>query len=178
MTTDGARRAFLGAWLVVVWVALWGDAHIGTVVAGVAVAAAVTWVLALGPRPAARSTIRPVAALRFLLWFVGALVRATALVAWEIVTPKNNLREGIVAIPIRGVSDTVVTVVANAITLTPGTLTLEVQRDPYVLYVHVLHLEGPDQVRNDVLDLEALAIRAFGSADAVAALDERTEAAP
>ena len=55
--------------------------------------------------------------------------------------------------------------VANSITLTPGTMTIEVSDgdDPVVLYVHVLGLADPQSIREDGLDFERLAVRAFGS---------------
>jgi multicomponent Na+:H+ antiporter subunit E len=54
--------------------------------------------------------------------------------------------------------------VADAVTLTPGTLTVEVRREPVpVLYVHVLHLRAVEDVRADVHRLRDLAERAFGS---------------
>jgi multicomponent Na+:H+ antiporter subunit E len=66
-----------------------------------------------------------------------------------------------------------VTFVANTISLTPGSLVLEVRGDPAVLYVHVLGLRGmeTEAVRRDVQRLEVAVVRALGSADAVAALD-------
>ena len=44
--------------------------------------------------------------------------------------------------------------------------------DPIVLYVHVLHLRDVEEVRRDIQHLTDLAVRAFGSPDAVAAQDE------
>jgi multicomponent Na+:H+ antiporter subunit E len=64
-------------------------------------------------------------------------------------------------------TDGLATVVGNAITLTPGTLTVDVRRDdpdrPPVLYVHVLHFSDVDSLRRDVVRLERLAVRAFGT---------------
>jgi multicomponent Na+:H+ antiporter subunit E len=68
-------------------------------------------------------------------------------------------------------SDLVITVVANAITLTPGTLTVELRRDPTTLYVHVLHLSDLDEVRRDIRTLQRKVVRAIGSAHALALLD-------
>lgn len=155
-------------WLTVVWVALWEELSVGNVVAGLLVALAVVSIA-----PVSRSGLhafRVLPALRFLGYFVWKLVEASAIVAWEVVTPRERINEGIVAIPIRGVSNMVTTIVANAISLTPGTLTLEVHQNPTVLYVHVLHLHDIEQVRREVLHLEALVVRAFGSAEAVGQL--------
>lgn len=98
------------------------------------------------------------------------LLEASVIFAWEVVTPRNRINQGIVAIALRGVSDVMTTLVANAISLTPGTLTLEVHRDPTVLYVHVLHVHDIERMRREVLHLAALAVRAFGQIAAVDAL--------
>lgn len=149
------------AWLVAVWVALWGEASLANLLSGVAVGCGV---LALRPEaPDRRGRLRPIAAARFIAYFLGKLVEASVVLAWEVVTPRNRVREGIVAVPLRGPSDALVTVVADAITLTPGTLTLDVRRDPTVLYLHVLHLEDVEAVRREVRHLEDLVIAAFGT---------------
>lgn len=159
-----ARRV-LGSllWSTVVWVALWGSPTPANLLGGVAAGA-----LALGAVPLQRRdpgrgtvTVRPLAALRFGAFFLWALVRASAVVAWEVVTPRNRIHEGIIALPLRTRSHGVATVVANAISLTPGTLTIEVAREPLTLFVHVLHLREVDTVRRELRRLETLALRAF-----------------
>ncbi|MCC5952580.1 MAG: Na+/H+ antiporter subunit E [Acidimicrobiia bacterium] len=164
------RRLPLVVWLWVLWVGLWEDLSPGTGLAGLAVGLGVAWLLP-DPPPGPSSSLRLWAGLRFLVVFLWKLAESSAVVAWEVVTPWSNVREGIVAVPVRGVSDTIVTLVANVISLTPGTLTLEVERDPTVLYIHVLHLRDVESVRADVQHLEALCIRAFGSPEAIDLLD-------
>jgi len=167
------RNLVAGLWLVVFWVALWEDLSVGNVLGGVLVAIAVL-VVARPPASQGRSRFRPMAALRFLAYFLWKLVEASAIVAWEVATPTNVINEGIVAVPIHGRSRLLTTIVANAITLTPGTLTLQIHTDPTVLYVHVLHLRTIEEVRAEVHKLEHLAVLAFGSDDDVAAI--RSEA--
>lgn len=160
-------------WLLLVWVALWESVTVGTVLGGIAVGLVLTTVFPLTRDPSG-GHFRPVAALRFLGYFLWKLVEANAIVAWEVITPSNeSVNEGVVAVPITGASDLVITLVANAISLTPGTLTLEIERDPAVLYVHVLHLRTIEQVRLDVLQLEERVLRAFGSEDAIAEMERR-----
>jgi multicomponent Na+:H+ antiporter subunit E len=162
------------AWLVAAWVALWGEPSAANLLTGVLVAGGLILAFPAFPAPggARRGRLHPLAAARFAASFLWDLVVATAVVAREVVTPGSRISEGIVAVPIRGVSDLVTTVVANAISLTPGTLTVEVDRDPTVLYVHVLHLRDATAVRRDVRALEARAIRAFGGDEVVARLEE------
>ena len=110
--------------------------------------------------------IRPLALGWFFLYVLYKLVESNLVLAWEIVTPTNKITNGVVAVPLRTSSPSAMMVVANVITLTPGTMTIEVAGDPPVLYVNVLHLHDVERVRRDLLHLEELSVRAFGSADA------------
>lgn len=164
------------AWLVVVWVALWGEATPANLLGGAAVAAAVLRVFGrAGPRPA--GPVRPLAALSFAGWFAVKLVQATVQVAVEAARPRPRINEAVIALPLPQVSDAVATVVANAISLTPGTLTLEVEsdRDAAVLYVHALQAPDPDVTRRQLFDLARRARAAFGER-MPSAVDEMAEA--
>lgn len=163
-------RALLVAWLTVLWLVLWRDVSVANVVSGVAIALVV---LALFPprQVTGDHAFRPLKLVVFIGYFAWKLVVSNLMVAREIVTPRDHVRSGIVAVPVVACSDLVTTVVANAISLTPGTLTLEVRRDPPMLFVHVLHLHDLDQVRRDIRTLQRLAVAAIGSAEAVAELD-------
>jgi multicomponent Na+:H+ antiporter subunit E len=163
-------------WLTIVWLALWEDLGAGTVASGIVVA---SLLVALFPPEVGHGggRFRPLAVLRFAVFFLWKLFEASITVAWEVVTPRSRINQGIVAIPVRGVSNQLTTLVANAISLTPGTLTIEVDEHPTVLYVHVLHLRDIEAVRREIQLLEALAIKAFGSPAALAALDRDVSAA-
>ena len=56
--------------------------------------------------------------------------------------PKSALKPAIVAVPLTVKSDAEITLLANMITLTPGTLSVDVAEDRSVLYVHVLAMES------------------------------------
>ncbi len=163
------KHVGVATWLTVVWVLLWGDVSPGNVLSGAALGAAL--VVLFRPDPSFAPAVRPVAVVRFFLVFAWRLIEASAIVAFEVITPRNRINEGIVAVPIRGASDLVVTIVANATSLTPGTLTIEVIGRE-TLYVHVLHLRDIETVRRSIRRIEELAIEAFGSAEAIAALTE------
>lgn len=156
-----SRRAVLTVvWSIVVWVALWSDLSIANVLWGVVVGVATLWILPLdGAKP--RLTVRPVALLGFLAYAGLALVKASGIVAWEVVTPRNRINQGIVEARLRTSDPGVVTLIANTISLTPGTLTLEVREHPPTLYVHIMHLRSIDEVRADIAALEDRALRAF-----------------
>lgn len=169
------NRILTGVWISTMWVFLWGELTPANILGGVAVAAVLVLVFPAAPGGPG-SSFRPVAAMRFLFHFLYKLVEANLVLAWEVATPGNRIREGVVAVPVRMGSRGVVTMVANAISLTPGTLTLEVDMQRRMIYVHVLHLHDLDKVRSDLHRFEELALRAFGSPEELASSEAGGEA--
>lgn len=151
------------AWSALVWMALWGELSVGNLIGGLAVGVLSAWLVPLGrrDRETGSVSVHPVRALGFLGYFLWALVRASAVVAWEIVTPGSRIYQGIIEVPLSTRSLGVATIIANAISLTPGTLTIEVREDPLRLYVHVLHLRNMTAVRRELHTLEQRAVAAF-----------------
>jgi multicomponent Na+:H+ antiporter subunit E len=136
--------------IVVLWVALWGEPTVGNLLGGTAVGALVVGTFHPGRRERL-GHLRAVAAARFMGRVLVNLAHSTGVVAWVVLTA-----------------------VTTAVGLTPGTIVVDVDRDPTVLYVHVLHLRDPAAERRQIRHLEALALAAFGpddAADDVAALD-------
>jgi multicomponent Na+:H+ antiporter subunit E len=156
-------RIGIASALVALWVLLWGDLSVANVVSGIAIASALLLAFPGDRRAdAVRFVIRPVAALRLVLWFAAQLVVSNVLLAREIVRRQSQVRTGVVACPMRTASTRLITVITNMIALTPGTMTVEMSEDPIVLHVHVLKLDDPDTVRADVRELEDRVLAAFG----------------
>jgi multicomponent Na+:H+ antiporter subunit E len=159
------RRSLLVAWLLVVWLALWQDVSFANVVSGLVAAIALVVLFPIGQgHPGVR--VRPLATAWFAAFFAWKLVEANAIVAWQVLRPGSSVVEGIVAVPLTTPSWGIATIVANAVTLTPGTLTMDTSQEgpegPITLYVHVLQLGDPADIRADVWEFERLATRAFG----------------
>lgn len=76
----------------------------------------------------------------FAAYFIYELVKSNIQVALDVVTPPFYMKPGIVAVPLDAKTDAEVGLLANLITLTPGTLSLDVSEDRSVLYVHVMYL--------------------------------------
>jgi multicomponent Na+:H+ antiporter subunit E len=164
--TRARGTAALGAWLTLVWVGLWGSVTAANVLGGLAVAAAL--LVLLRPEPSdARAVVAPLALLRFSLRFAADLVVSSLQVVRLVLRPRTDLRQGVVSVRVPEASDTLLTLLADAISLTPGTLTLDVDRVSATLYVHCLDVgDGPEAVerlRADLRDQAAAAVRAVGS---------------
>lgn len=92
-------------------------------------------------------------AVKLLFLFVKELILSSIAVIMHIVRPKLKIRPGIVSVTTELRSDWEITLLACLITLTPGTLTLEVSPDQRTLYIHAM----------DIHDAELLAQQIKGS---------------
>ena len=92
---------------------------------------------------------------RFAGFYLWELLLANLRVALAVLSPKPKLAPAVVAIPLEARSDIAITLLANLITLTPGSLALDVSSDRSVMYVHAMHAEDLDQLRLDIKNLEA-----------------------
>ena len=120
-----------------------------------------------------RSQCAPFAVLRLLVHFVTQLVVSNAVLAWQIVRPHPALRTGIVSCQLHTRSPGLITLITDILALSPGTITVDVDtRDdggPSTIFVHVLRLDDPADVRGRVARLERMVVDAFGTRDEVAA---------
>lgn len=161
------HRLLLLLWLVIAWVALWRDVTVANAVSGLLVACLVVWLFP--PSQEAPVGVRPLALVRFVLASAISIVRANLVVAWEVVTPSNRINEGVVAVELATNNPVVITLVTHAIILAPGTMVIDVDRGedglPTVLYVHVLRLRSVEEVRRNVLELEAMALASVSGRD-------------
>jgi multicomponent Na+:H+ antiporter subunit E len=85
-------------------------------------------------------------------YFLWELVLANLRVVPELFRPTSELRPGIVGVPLSLTEESQIALLANLVTLTPGTMSLHVSKDRSTLYVHVLRLPegGPAAVVQDI----------------------------
>lgn len=76
--------------------------------------------------------------------FVWECFKANLDVACRVLHPKLPLKPGIVKVKTTLKSDTALTFLANSITLTPGTLTVDVDKGKGVIYVHWIYVRSQD----------------------------------
>ncbi|MEL7472922.1 MAG: Na+/H+ antiporter subunit E [Planctomycetota bacterium] len=92
-------------------------------------------------------------AIRFHLFAFKELIRANFRMVRYTLSPLNSVSPGILAIPLNpDMSETEITVLANLVTLTPGTLSLDVSADRSTLFVHYMHIEDPEAERRDITE--------------------------
>jgi multicomponent Na+:H+ antiporter subunit E len=82
--------------------------------------------------------------LSLILLFVKELLLSALRVAWLAVQPRIAIRPAIVAYPLTVATDAQITLLANLITLTPGTLSVDVSDDRKWLYIHAIDIESKE----------------------------------
>jgi multicomponent Na+:H+ antiporter subunit E len=146
-----AAALLLNVLLALTWASASGDFTLGNLGLGFALSFAV---LAFAQPVLGRSPYFAKAPrlLRLAGFFVWELVAASLRVAHDVVTPTHYSRPGVIAVPLEARTDFEITALANLISLTPGTLSLDVSADRRVLYIHAMFVDDPDAVRRQIKD--------------------------
>jgi multicomponent Na+:H+ antiporter subunit E len=107
--------------------------------------------LALRFSRAPRSSIRKTGpALRFAAFFAWQVVASALRVAADVLAPRPRMRPAVVRVPLDVETDAEITLLAILITLTPGTLALDVSADRRTLLVHAMFAADADRVRREI----------------------------
>lgn len=88
--------------------------------------------------------------LKFLLFFIREIIIANLRVAHDVVTPRPRANPGVIAIPLDCNSDLEITLLAIIISLTPGTLALEVSDNKQKLYIHAMFISDKDKLISEI----------------------------
>ncbi len=152
-------------WLTAVWVALWGELSLLVVVGGALVATIVCLVFPL-PRLPVGIRIHPLHLAWLVVHFLGDVVVASAQVSWTTLQLRRIPRNAVIEVDLRTDSDLILTVVAEMVSLVPGSLVVEARRSTHTLFLHVLDVRddaGVAKMRRQVDALEGRVERALAA---------------
>lgn len=135
----------------VIWVAITGSATLLNLVFGFFLASLALWIVRgeMGGPGYWRRVNRIVS---LVLLFLKELARSAFRVAVLVLSPRLVVKPGIFAFPLTVERDFEITLLANLITLTPGTLSVDVSEDCKTLYVHALDCSDPEAARRDIAE--------------------------
>jgi multicomponent Na+:H+ antiporter subunit E len=137
--------------LAIVWVAITGSASFLNLLFGFVLAAiALSIVRASYGGGLYLGRGRKIVSLLFL--FLSELAKSAWAVAVAVMSPRMDVKPGIFAFPLTVDHDFEITLLANLITLTPGTLSVDVSEDRKILYVHALDCSDPESIRRSIAD--------------------------
>ncbi|NCO22239.1 MAG: Na+/H+ antiporter subunit E [Rhodobacterales bacterium] len=132
--------------LAVFWAAFNGSFTLPSLTVGFVIGFAALWMiqpLLGGPNPYFR---RSYTWSRLVVMFHYELVVSSIEVVWDVITPTQLSRPGIIAVPLDVKSDAGILLVTNLISLTPGTLSLDISDDRKTLYVHAMFADDPEAI--------------------------------
>ncbi len=96
---------------------------------------------------------------RYLGFFIWSVIEGNFDVAYRALHPRLPVYPGILAVNIQGRSELEVTMMANTITLTPGTLTMEVDMEKGLMFIHTINARELEEVRGDIKEVERHVVR-------------------
>lgn len=86
----------------------------------------------------------------FAGYFLWELILANGRLAVDVLTPAHRMRPRVIALPLAVREEGEITLLANLISLTPGSLTLDVSEDHRFLYIHAMYASDPEAVRRSI----------------------------
>lgn len=86
----------------------------------------------------------------FVAFYLFKLVESNLIVAWDIITPKMKTKPGFMTYDIRLQSNFGILLFSNLVSMTPGTLSVDLTNDKKKLLVHVLYLSNEDKIRSEL----------------------------
>lgn len=133
--------------LAAIWAALTGGFTLAALTIGFVLGYVTLWLLQ--PLTGARSPyfLKVYYWLKLIVLFHYELVVSSLEVIWDVLTPTHKARPDIIEMPLDVKTDAGILLVTNLISLTPGTLSLDVSEDRKTLLVHAMFADDPDEVR-------------------------------
>jgi multicomponent Na+:H+ antiporter subunit E len=151
--------------LIVLWMLLWGNVSWLNLVTGLVLALIVTRVFYLPPIDLS-GRFHPGWVLVFVGHFAWKLVIASFQVAGQAFAPRPFVPNAVIGVQLFTRSDIIMTLTALTLSLIPGSLVVEADREKSILYLHVLRtpdLDAVEAARSQVMRIERRLVRAIGS---------------
>ena len=141
MSTFAANLLLAAAWSI-----LFGGFTWLTMLSGLIVGYAILWILQ--PLTGVQSAYfkRVWYWLKLLVLFHYELIVSSVDVIWDIITPRLRAKPAIIYMPLDVKSDAGILLVTNLISLTPGTLSIDVSEDRKTLTLHAMFADDPEAV--------------------------------
>jgi len=134
------------------WALLVGRLSLGSLSIGFAIGYVALTLLYPGSGTKSSYFQKSLQLITFALVFTRELLVSTWRVAKDVIKPLPFMRPGVIGIPLDARTDLEITMLANIISLTPGTLSLDVSPDRKTLYIHAMYVTNPDDLRREIKD--------------------------
>lgn len=90
----------------------------------------------------------------FVLFYMQKFIKANLSVAYDVLTPKHLMKPGIIEVPLEVKSDLEILILNNLVTMTPGTICIDIDDEKSTMYVHAMYIENRESMLEEVKALE------------------------
>ena len=94
----------------------------------------------------------PIRLISFAGFYLKEVVMSNMLVAWDVLTPRDRMKPVFIGIDVSYLTSRQRFILANLITMTPGTLTIDYHPDSERLFVHAMYADNPEEFRSYLQD--------------------------
>lgn len=86
----------------------------------------------------------------FVVWYIFELVKANIDIARQIIALKPRIRPGILKVELDAKSDQEVLALSNLISMTPGSLTMDISYDKKYIFIHEMYIDDVEEARQRI----------------------------
>ena len=123
-----------------IWVALTGSMYYSNFLFGFLLGFFILWVMNRHEEDRRYFNKVP-KTIAFIFYFLYEMLAANVQVAYDVVTPKYFFKPGIIRYPLEATTDIEINLLSTMISMTPGTLILDISEDKKSLFIHVMYLK-------------------------------------
>ena len=142
----------LGPVFVLVWLSVTGSWTIPNLIFGAIVSAVSLGLIRRHLKDEGTYWFNVIGILKLTILFFKELALSAWKVAVLVTRRKIDIQPGLFAYPLRVTTDFEITLLANLITLTPGTLSVDVSEDRKFLYVHGIDCSDVEAAKRDIAE--------------------------
>lgn len=106
---------------------------------------------------------KTIAILEFFFFYMIKVIHANFELAYHILSPRLNLKPGILKVPVSLSNEQAILLLINMISMTPGTLTMDLTDDKKYIFVHALFIEDKAKTMGEIKKLENKIEKLFGN---------------
>jgi len=139
------QNFLLNILLTFVWVALTGQLDYSNFVFGYTMGFFILWMVNRSVKANTEYFYRVPKIFAFIILFFYDLLKANYEVTKDVITPNYNMKPGIVKYQMEAKTDFEITMLANMIALTPGTVVIDLSKDKRFMYIHVMYLANKEE---------------------------------
>ncbi len=86
----------------------------------------------------------------FMLFYIKEVVKTNFIVAMEVLTPTHYMKPGIIQINVESLTDRQLLIFCNLLTMTPGSMVVDVDPEKKFILVHILYLESEEAATKEI----------------------------